>query len=187
MNRKIKVFALSALLMLGTLAQTACGNSTTLSRVGNVAVQLAQGFEGEVNALVASGLLKEGPKLTALRQKVSAAKVSANALNSFLVSLKEVNASDKAQIVLKVAELTGIISGVLVNQDAFGLSENSGVVVVLRYATISLNQIALVIAALNPPGAGVAAVGGGKSGIPVEKIKFQFDEPPATVKQYLHK
>ena len=187
MKRKIQSFALIALLIVGSIAQTACGNATTLSRVGNVAVQLALGFEGEVNSLVAAGLIKEGPRLTALRQKVSAAKVSANALNAYLVSLAEVNASDKAQITLKVAELTAIISGVLINQDAFGLSENTGVVVVLRYATISLNQIALVIAALNPPAAGVAAASGAKSGIAVDKIKFEFTEPPATVKQYLHK
>lgn len=186
MKRKITSLALVALLTLGAISQAACGNDATLARVGNVAVQLAAGFEGEVNSLVAAGLLKEGPKLNALRQRVSAAKTSAAALNTFLLGLKEVNAGDKAAITQKIAELTAIISGVLINQEGFGLSEDTSVVSILRYATVSLNQLALVIAALNPPAAGIAAAGAGKaSGIPVEKIKVEFSEPPDVAKKYI--
>lgn len=183
MKRKITSLALIALLTLGSLSQTACGNDTTLARAGNVAVQLAFGFESEVNALAAAGLLT-GDKLTRLNRSVSAAKISAAALNTYLLGLKEVTAGDKAQITQKVAELAAIIGSVLTSQDAFGLNENQAVVKVLRYATISLNQIALVIAALNPPAAGIASAGQ-SAGIPVSKIKVQFDAPPPEVKALL--
>lgn len=181
--RKTKAL-LGIVLLVLPLALTGCGNEVKLARIGNVVVQLANGFEGEVNALEAAGLLKDPRKLAALKQKVSAAKISANALNTYLLGLKEVNQNDKAAITQKVAELTAIVTGVLINQDAFGLSENTGAVVVLRYATISLNQIALVIAALNPPPVAVSSAGV-KTGIPVNKISVTFDEPPAEVKRHL--
>lgn len=183
MKQKLTSLALIALLVTGSISQTACGNDATLARVGNVAVQLAFGFESEVNALAAAGLLS-GDKLARLQRNVSAAKLSAGALNTYLLGLKEVNANDKAQITQKVAELAAIISSVLTSQEAFGLNENQAVVKVLRYATISLNQIALVIAALNPPAAGIASAGQ-PSGIPVGKIKVQFSEPPPEVKALL--
>lgn len=183
MKRKITSLALIALLITGSVMQMACGNSATLARVGNVAVQLAFGFESEVNALAAAGLLK-GAKLDALKQNVAAAKTSATALNTYLLGLREVNANDKAQITQKVAELAAIIGSVLTSQEAFGLSEDQAVVKVLRYATISLNQVALVIAALKIPAAGVASVGQ-PSAISVSKIKVQFTEPPPEVKALL--
>lgn len=184
MKNKLKAFGLIAVLLVGSLSQAGCGNDATLARVGNVAVQLAAGFEGEVNSLIAAGLLRDQAKIDRLKQRVSAAKVSASALNTFLLSLREVDQANKAQITQKIAELTAIISGVLINQDAFGLSEDTGVVIVLRYATVSLNQLALVIAALNPPPVGVAS-GGAAKGIPVEKIKVEFTEPPPVVKKWI--
>lgn len=182
--KRLKALALAALLVAGSVLQIGCGNSATLERVGNVAVQLAFGFESEVNALAAAGLLK-GAKLDALKQNVSAAKTTAAALNTYLLGLKEVNANDKAQITQKVAELAAIISSVLTSQEAFGLSEDQSVVKVLRYATISLNQVALVIAALKTPGAASFSTVGGGGGVPVGKIKIQFTEPPPEVKAHL--
>lgn len=185
MRRKLTSIGLAVALALLSISQAACGNDATLARVGNVAVQLANGFEGEVNALEAAGLLKDANKLARLRQRVSQAKTSANALNTYLLGLREVNASDKAAITQKIAELAAILSGVLTSQDAFGLSEDTSVVVILRYATVSLNQLALVIAALNPPAAGIAAAGAGGGGIKVEKIKVRFSEPPTVAQKYL--
>lgn len=185
MKHKLKAIGLIAVLLVGSLSQAGCGNDATLARVGNVAVQLALGFESEVNALEAAGLLRDPAKLARLQQQVSAVKTSANALNATLLGLKEVTAGNKAQIVQKIAEVTATISGVLVNQDGFGLNEDTGAVIVLRWATVSLNQLAVVIAALNPPPVGVASAGGA-SGIPVSKIKVEFTEPPAVAKKYIH-
>lgn len=183
-KQKLKVLLALFVLVL-PLGFTGCGNDTSLARVGNVAVQLAFGFESEVNSLAAAGLLS-GDKLARLNRNVSAVKLSAAALNTYLLGLKEVNANDKAQITQKVAEMAAIIGSVLTSQEAFGLNENQAVVKVLRYATISLNQIALVIAALNPPAAGVASAGQA-SGIPISKVKVRFDEPPPEVKAMLSK
>lgn len=184
MKHKLKAFGLIAVLLAGSLSQVGCGNDATLARVGNVAVQLAFGFESEVNALAAAGLLA-GPKLDALKRNVSAAKISAAALNTYLLGLKDVNANDKAQIAQKIAELTNIIGSVLASQEAFGLKEDQAIIKVLRYATISLNQVALVIAALKTPPVGVAAAGQ-SSGVPVGKIKIKFTEPPPEVKAHLN-
>jgi hypothetical protein len=127
MKRKFTTLALITLLSLASVSQTACGNDTSLARVGNVAVQLAFGFESEVNSLAAAGLLS-GDKLARLNRNVSAVKLSAAALNTYLLGLKEVNANDKAQITQKVAEMAAIIGSVLTSQEAFGLNENQAVV-----------------------------------------------------------
>jgi len=185
MKRKIYTSLLAALLLTTSITQIGCGNAQTLERVGLVAVQLAIGFESEINAIEASGLIKDAAKLANLKQKAQALKASTNALNSFLLGLKEVNEKDKAQITTKVSEALSIITNLLQNPDVLAFPEDSSIVKFLRYGSITFQQVALIIAALKPPsGAGTASAGQPK-GIPVSSIKIELPEPPPEVKKHL--
>lgn len=177
-------FLLALLLIVTSITQTGCGNDQTLARVGAVAVQLAAGFESEVNAIEAAGLIKDAAKLAAIKQKVTALKTSTKALNDFLIGLKEVNEKDKAALTTKIGEAISIVTGLLQNPDVLGLPEDAPAVKILRYGSITFQQIALTIAALKPPAASVANAGQA-TGIPTGKIKVKITEPPPEVKKYL--
>lgn len=182
--KKTTSVLLALLLIVASITQTGCGNEQTLARVGAVAVQLAIGFESEVNAIEAAGLIKDSAKLAAIKQKVTALKTSTKALNEFLIGLKEVNEKDKAALTSKIGEVISIVTALLQNPDVLELSDDAPVVKILRYGSITFQQIALTIAALKPPAAGVASAGQ-PSGTPASKIKVQVTEPPPEVKKYL--
>jgi len=184
--KKLTSSFLAALLIFASITQTGCGNNQTLARVGNVAVQLAIGFESEVNAIEAAGLIKDAAKLANLKQKAQALKTTTKALNSFLIDLKEVDEKDKAAISTKIAEALSIVNGLLINPDVLGLSDDSPVVKFLRYGSITFQQIALTIAALKPPPAAVGVASAGQAkGIPVSSIKIELPEPPPEVRKHL--
>lgn len=183
--KKLTSSFLAVLLIFASITQTGCGNEQTLARVGAVAVQLAAGFESEVAAIEAAGLIKDAAKLANLKQKAGALKTATKALNDYLLSLSSVNQNNKAEIARKIGEATSIVNGLLLNPDVVGLSDDATVVKVLKYASITLQQISLTIAALNPPAAGIAS-SGQSSGIPINKIKISVSQPPDEIAKYLN-
>lgn len=187
MKRQIKVFSLAFVLVAGSISQIACGNATTLDKVGRVAVNLAQGLADQIAALEAGGL--DSAKLVRLRQSSAAFTASAKALKDYLDGLKDVNQKDSAAITQQIAKAVNIANALLQNPDVFGLGENSTLVKTLRYTGIALNQLSLTLTVFfppPPPGAVSASSAGGKT-VAVAKIKIDFPDPPPEVKAMLNR
>ena len=187
MKRKLTSLALMALLIAGSISQAACGNTTTLDRVGRAAVNIAQAVVDEVAALKASGLT--GPKLDRIEKSAVAFKTSADVLKDYLDGLKDVSDKDAAAITQQIAKAVNIANALLMNPDVLGLGEGSKLVQVLRYSGVALNQLSLSLAVFFPPPAagqvGVSSVGG--KTVAKAKIKVELSEPPPAVKAILAK
>ncbi len=177
-----RTWALVALLIAGTLTQTACGNATTLARVGATVVQVSKGITAEAASLRASGLLTPA-KLDALDKKAKAIEVSAAALQSYLNSLPGVNAGNKAEVVSKVGETLSLVSALAQNADVIGLPPDNLFVKILTFGNITLQNVSVVLAALNPPAVSVSSVGG-EASIPLHKIKVQIAPVPKGAEKY---
>ena len=184
-NRKIKSLALIALLTVGTLAQTACGNSTTLDRVGIVGKGIAQAVEDQYLALKAAGA--SDAKLAPIKRAVDLLKATTTTLDERLQALKIVDEKSAAEILGYSAQTAAIIGGLLQNPDVLGLGEKSAFVQILRWGSIVAQQLSVTLRAFFPPppaGALVAASGSGKS-VSARKIKIVSVEPPAEMAKYL--
>lgn len=184
-RRKLKTFALVTLLIVGSIAQTACGNATKLDRVGRVAVNLAQGLADQIAALEASGL--DPTKLANLKRASSAFTASATALRDYLAGLKDVNERDAAAITQQIAKAVNIVGALLQNPDVLGLGEGATIVKVLRYTGVALNQLSLTLVVFFPPPAPGVAVAAASKSIPISKIKIDFPEPPPDVKALMNR
>lgn len=180
--KRIKVFGLTALLIVGTLAQTACGNATTLARIGASVKQVAFGVRAEAASLRAAGLLTPA-KLDALDKKATALVVSAEALEKYLNSLPGVTANNKAEVVAKVGETLSLISALAQNADVVGLPADNLFVRILQFGNTVLQNAAIVLAALNPPPAGVAS--GSGAAVPLAKIKVVIPDVPKGAEKYI--
>lgn len=180
--KTVKVWSLVALLLGAAICQTACGNATTLARVGATVVQVSKGITAEAASLRASGLLTPA-KLDALDKKAKAIEVSAAALQSYLNSLPGVNASNKADVVSKVGETLSLVSALAQNADVIGLPPDNLFVKILTFGNITLQNVAVVLAALNPPAASFSSIGGDAS-IPLNKIKVQTAPIPKGAEKY---
>jgi len=179
---KLGSWMLASLLLLGTLSQTACGNATTLERVGATVVQVSKGITAEAASLRAAGLLTPA-KLDALDKKAKAIEVSANALQSYLNSLPGVNAANRAEVVSKVGETLSLVSALVQNPDVLSLPPDNLFVKILTFGNITLQNVAVVLAAINPPAASFSSVGGGDS-IPLSKIKVALAPVPKGAEKY---
>ncbi len=182
-NRKLKSIALIALLTVGTLAQTACGNATTLAKVGAGFKQAAAGFKAEVGSLKASGLLTDA-KFAELDKRANGLITAADALNAYLNSLPGVTAGNRGEVLGKIAEATGLVRGLIQNPDLLALPANNLAVKILLFADITLQNFAIVLAGLNPPAAGVSAVGVGDGAIPLSTIKAKVPPVPKGAEKY---
>ncbi len=182
--RKLKTLALVGILFIGAISQTACGNTTTLDKVGRVAVALAQGFADQVRVLKDAGLdSKKIDTLDAASKKLNAA---AKSLKEILDSGKTVNERDAVQIAAYVAVISTAVNSLLINPDFTGLGENSKIVKITKYTSIVLNQLSLTLAVFfpSPPPGAVLAADGGKS-VATSQIKIEFAKPPAEVEALL--
>ena len=182
--KRLKVFTLAALLVVGSVLQIGCGNAQTLDKVGRVAVLLAKGFSDEVVALKAAGVPAD--KLKKAEDAAAKFTVAADSLNRILANAKTIDQKDAAVVAGYIATITAEIGGLLQNPQFLGLGENTKLVKTAKYTSVALNQLSLTLAVFfppPPPGA-VAPAGGGKS-VAVKKIKVDFPEPPAEVKAML--
>lgn len=182
-GRQFGSIALIFVLLFGTLTQVACGNATTLARVGATVVQVSKGITAEAASLRAAGLLTPA-KLDALDKKAKAIEVSAAALQSYLNSLPGVNASNKAEVVSKVGETLSLVSALAQNPDVVGLPPDNLFVKILTFGNITLQNVAVVLAALNPPAASFSTIGA-EASIPLSKIKVQAAPIPKGAEKYL--
>lgn len=182
--RKLKTLTLVGILFIGAISQTACGNATTLDKVGRVAVALAQGFSDQVAALKAGGLT--GSKLASAEAASKKITAAASSLKAILDGAKTINERDAAQIASYIATITATVGGLLQNPDFTGLGENEKIVKIARYTSIALNQLSLTLAVFfppPPPGAVLAADGG--KFVATSKIKIEFAKPPVEVEALL--
>ncbi len=182
-TKQLTTGALAALLILAPLSLSGCGNTTTLNRVGAVLQQIVTGIQGEINALESGGLITPD-KAAQLRAKANGVKVATDDLVSFLNSLSEVTAGNKPQIVAKIAEAAARLAGLLQNADVLHLRPDTLFVKILNYANITLTQLSLVLAAINPPVATIGQSGGGR-GIPVTAIKVTLPAVPKGAEKYI--
>jgi hypothetical protein len=181
-KRKIGVWLLVGTISLGSLSLTACGNSTTLSRVGSAFQQVAKGFQGEIESLKASGLLS-ADKAIRLEAKARGLNVAADALANYLNGLSTVNANNKAEVASEIAKATSLLGALLQNPDVLGLSPDTLLVKILNWGNITLQQAAIVLAALNPPPATPKA-GPSSGGIPTNTIKIKIPPVPKGAEKY---
>lgn len=182
-GRQFGSIALIFVLLFGTLTQAACGNATTLARVGATVVQVSKGITAEAASLRAAGLLTP-EKLDALDKKAKAIEISAAALEKYLNSLPGVTASNKAEVVSKVGETLSLVSALAQNPDVVGLSPDNLFVKILTFGNITLQNVAVVLAALNPPAASFSTIGA-EASIPLSKIKVQAAPVPKGAEKYL--
>lgn len=181
-------FSMIGALMLGALSQTACGNATTLERVGATVVQVSKAITAEAASLRAAGLLTPA-KLDALDRKAKAIEVSAQALQSYLNSLPGVNATNKAEVLSKIGETLSLVSGLAQNTEVVGLPPDNLFVKILTFGNITLQNAAIAIAALNPPSSksarGAIGTQTAEPGIPLSAVKFKAAPVPKGAEKYL--
>jgi len=185
LKRQIKVLSLITLLIAGSISQAACGNSTTIDKVGRVAVALAKGFADEVAALKTAGLT--GPKIDAAEKAGKKISAAADSLNAILQGAKTINSRDAAQIAGYISTITGEVGKLLQNSDFLGLGENSTIVKVTKYTSIALTQLSLTLGIFfpPPPAGAVAASGASVKVVKTSAIKIDFPEAPPEVKAIL--
>lgn len=186
MKRQIKVLSLVFLLVAGSISQIACGNSTTIDKVGRVAVALAKGFADEVAALKTAGLT--GPKIDAAEAAGKKISAAAKSLNEILEGAKTINSHDAAQIAGYISTISGAVGGLLQNADFLGLGENSTIVKITKYTSIALTQLSLTLGVFFPP-VPAGQIGVSSASVKTVKtsaIKVDFAEPPAEVKAILN-
>lgn len=185
MKKKLTSLALCGLLFTASLTQMACGNATTLARIGSGFQQATLGFKAEVQSLQAAGLLTP-QKFAALNRRADGAIVAANALRAYLDSLPGVNASNKAEIIGKIGEATSLVAAILQNPDVTGLPPGNTVVKILTFASITLQNAAIVVAAINvsTAGTGGAAL---SAGVPLSSIVVKHPPVPKGVENYFKK
>jgi hypothetical protein len=187
MKRQIKVLSLAFLLVAGSISQIACGNATTIDKVGRFAVLLAQGFSAEVASLKTAGLT--GPKIDAAEKAGKKISAAADSLKAILDGAKTINSHDAAQIAGYISTITSAVGGLLQNADFLGLGENSTIVKIAKYTSIALTQLSLTLGVFFPPPApgAISVSSASVKTVKTSAIKVHFPEPPAEVKAILNK
>jgi len=177
-----KRLTISCLILALILPMTACGNATTLARIGAGFQQAVRGFQGEIASLKASGLLTP-EKAQRLERAGRGLTATANALESYLNSLPGVTAGNKAEILGKIAEATSLLSALLQNPDLKGLSPDTLIIKILNFATITLQQAAIAVATINPivPPKGAVVT---DQGVPLSSVKVEIPSVPKGAEKY---
>lgn len=180
MNRKVKSLIAAAILLF-PLCLTGCGNATTLNRVGAVFVQGAAAYKAELSSLRVAGLLSDA-KFARLDRQADALNVTAAQFRDYLNSLPGVTKDNKAQILSKIAEMVGLVSGIVTNPDLIGAKADSTAVKVLQIAVITLQNAAIAVAALDPPPASSRT--GASPGIATDTVKVKLPKVPQEAEKY---
>lgn len=181
----VKKLTISCLILALILPLTACGNSTTLARIGAISVQAAAGYKAELASLRVANLLTEA-KFQRLDRQADALNVAAKALETYLNGLEGVTKENKAQILSKVAELVGLVSAIATNPDLIGAKADSTAVKILQIAIITLQNASIVVAGLQPPSSNRSAVAtaDAKPPIALDSVKIQTAKVPKEAEKY---
>lgn len=184
---RIKNTLLSLVLIFSTLMASACGNETTLARVGAGFQQAAKGFKAEVASLKAAGLLTP-EKLARLDKRADGIITASDTLKEYLDTLSGITAGNKAEIIGKIGEASSLIAGLLQNQDLTGLPSNNLAVQILTFASITLQNASIVIAGIQAPDVktnrSVIASGEVKQGIQLDTVKVKAAKIPKGAEKY---
>lgn len=187
MKTKFTRLALIPILLIASLLNTACGNATTLNRVGSGFVQAAKGFKAEVASLRAAGLLTP-EKLAVLDKRADGIIVAADTLKTYLDGLGGITAGNKAETLAKIGEASSLVAGLLQNPDLAGLPPKNLAVQILTFASITLQNAAIVVAALNTPEEQkrTLAIGGASEsgGIALDRIPVRAGKIPKGAEKY---
>lgn len=184
-SKHVLQLALVAILAFNFLFVVACGTATTFDRIGNGAKQIIAGVKSEINSLQLAGAFKDPATATRILSRVSAAEIAANALSVYLNTLPGVTASNKPEVVRKLAEFTAIVRGLLQNPDILGLSGNNILIKVLTYGDLSLQVFATTLENINPKPATQGIAGGGKEQVvPLKTIKVVPPKPDKEIEKY---
>jgi len=184
---RIKNTLLSLVLIFSTLMTTACGNTTTLARVGAGFQQAAKGFKAEVASLRAAGLLTP-EKLATLDKRADGVITAADTLKEYLDTLPGITAGNKAEIIGKIGEASSLVAGLLQNPDLAGLPSNNLAVQILTFASITLQNASIVIAGIQAPevktNRSVIASSEVKQGIQLNTVKVKAAKIPKGAEKY---
>lgn len=166
---------------------TACGNTTTIDKVGKVAVALAKGFSDEVAALKTAGLT--GPKIDAAERAAKKITAAADSLKAILDGAKTINSQDAAQIAVYISTISGEVGALLQNSNFLGLGENSTIVKITKYTSIALTQLSLTLGVFFPPPTPgqIGTSSANTKVVNTSAIKVDFPEPPPEVKALLQR
>lgn len=187
-SKHILQLALVALLAFNVPFLMACGSATTFDRIGNGAKQIIAGVRSEINSLKIAGAFDKDPsKAERILRAINSADITATALSDFLKTLPGVTASNKPDVIRKLAEFTAIVRGLLQNPDITGLAGNNILIKVLTYGDLSLQVFATTLENINPkPGTQSFALGGGtpEEVRPLKSIKVVPPKPDKDIEKY---
>ena len=165
--RKTIQSLLMTLALVGlTLPLAACGNKTTLDRIGNVAVAAATAFDAALVQYLAGKSISEAT-YQKLKPKAEALIAEAKAYDVLIDGYAVIGPNDIGAITFQTAQLVAKFRGTLQDGATWGLSPNSTAIKVLNFAVDSLTVASAIFAGLFPPPAVVTAQAG--NGIPVPK------------------
>ena len=179
---KVTKLLLIPILIIAPLLNAACGSATTLNRVGSGFVQAAKGFKAEVASLRAAGLLTP-EKLALLDKRADGVIVAADTLKTFLDGLPGITAGNKAEVLSKIGEASSLVAGLLQNPDLTGLPRGNLAVQILTFASITLQNAAVVVAAIQTP-VSVKSAREKEQGIPTTAILVKTPKVPKGAEKY---
>lgn len=183
MYKQFTTGALAALLILASISQMACGNATTLARIGAIITAGANGYKAELASLHVGGLIAD-TKFAKLDKQADALIVTSKALADYFNSLPGITKENKAEVVAKIAEAVGLFGGVITNPDLIGAAKDSLAVKIINAVIITLNNASIVVAGLNPPAAKASFAIGAKDGIQPETIHVKAAAVPKGAEKY---
>jgi hypothetical protein len=137
-------------LLIGSLVTQACGNKTTLDRVGAVVVAAVSAYSNEIDQLRAQGLISE-TKYNRAKEKAGAIRLKAEEFNRILSGFAEIRPGDTPAILQQINALAGLVDASLSDTALGDLAQNSKPIKALRYIRATLDAASIVVAGLFPP------------------------------------
>lgn len=179
----VKMLLIGTLLAASTL-QMACGNQTTLAKAGVILTTGAAAYKNELSNLRIQNVIDDA-KFNRLNTQADQIIVLTGELSTFLNSLTTVDSKNAAQVILKVAEVTGKINAAIQNTSLGNVPANSKAVRILNIGVITLNEIAMAISIISPKPAeaSFSSVGGGSSEpVSASKAKVKLPDVPKDIR-----
>jgi len=178
MKRKLTSLLLILILATSSLLASACGNSTTLARIGAALGPLGTAFDNQLLPMLQSKVIDQ-KKYDTL--KAFNVPQKAKDIGQYLTNLSVVTSSNKQEVI------NAIQGGVDLFQKVAGvLPVGSTAARIIAVATAVLDGARVAVAILNPPAASTSfALGQPEKGISTKAVKVNLPEVPPEVKAAL--
>lgn len=164
-----------------TLPLVACGNKTTLDRIGNVAVAAATAFDSALVQYLKGKSISQAT-YDKLKPRAEALIKEAKDYDALIDGYAEIGPGDVGAITAQTATLISRFRGTLQDAGLFGISPNATAIKVLNFAVDSLTIASAIFAGLFPPPAVVTAQAGNGIPIPKKSLKATPVQLPRTDK-----